>query len=125
TTYGAEKAVTAVTNADPAVASSAAHGLADGSYFELKSGWFRANERIFRVDNAAADAFDIEGLNTTNTDNFPAGTGGGSVRPITAWQQVTQILEFTTSGGEQQYANYSFLEEDFERQLPTTTTPQS
>ena len=30
-----------------------------------------------------------------------------------------------TSGGDQQFANFSFLEEDYERQLPTITSAQS
>lgn len=125
TAYGASKPVTAVSNADPALATAAAHGVSNGGFFELNSGWFRANERIFRASDVTTDSLKIEGLNATSTVNYPAGTGAGSLRPITAWTQITQVLEFTTSGGEQQYSNFSFLEEDFERQLPTVTSAQS
>ncbi len=125
TAYGASKPVTAVSNAAPSVATAAAHGVTNGGFFEFSSGWFRANERIFRAADVTTDSLEIEGLNATNTDNYPAGTGAGSLRPITAWTQITQVLEFTTSGGDQQYSNFSFLEEDFERQLPTVTSAQS
>nr|WP_238474257.1 phage tail protein [Pseudomonas cavernicola] len=35
------------------------------------------------------------------------------------------MLEFTTSGGEQQFVTYSFLEEDAEHQIPTVKSARS
>ncbi|MCY1444078.1 Phage tail tube protein, TTP [compost metagenome] len=35
------------------------------------------------------------------------------------------MLEFTTSGGEQQFVTYSFLEEDVEHQIPTVKSASS
>ncbi|WP_225784255.1 phage tail protein [Xenophilus sp. Marseille-Q4582] len=125
TAYGSPKAVTAVTNANPAVATSAAHGLANGALIEVTSGWQRVNDRIVRVANQASGTFELEGINSLATQYYPAGSGVGSVREITTFTQISQILDFTTSGGEQQFATYSFLEEDFERQLPTVTSAQS
>jgi hypothetical protein len=125
TTYGAPKAVTAVTNANPGVASSAAHGLANGAIIESTSGWQKITDRILRVAASASGAFALEGVDTTNTTFYPPGTGVGSVREITAFTQITQILELSTSGGEMQFANYSFLENDFESQLPTQASAQS
>lgn len=125
TGYAASKTVTILSNANPAVLTATAHGLANGDIFELKSGWFRLNERLFRAAGITTDTAQVEGQNTTSTTDYPIGTGTGTLREITAWTQVPQILEFTTSGGEQQYSTYSFLEEDFERQLPTVTAAQS
>lgn len=126
TTYdAASKTITAITNANPGVASSAAHGYLAGALLELKSGWNRINDRIIRVANPAGGTFELDGIDTTNPDFFPAGTGVGSARAITAWTQVSQIIEFTTNGGEQQFVNFSFLEEDYERQLPSITSAQS
>lgn len=125
TAYGSPKAVTAVTNANPAVATSAAHGLANGALIEVTSGWQRVNDRIVRVANQASGTFELEGINSLAMQYYPAGSGVGSVREITTFTQISQILDFTTSGGEQQFATYSFLEEDFERQLPTVTSAQS
>ncbi|CAB3647708.1 hypothetical protein LMG26696_02628 [Achromobacter pulmonis] len=125
TGYANSKAISAITNANPAVASSAAHGLANGALVELKSGWQKLNERILRVADAAAGTFALEGMNTLSPIQFPAGTGGGSVREITTFTQISQILEVSTSGGEMQFATYSFLENDFEAQIPTQASAQS
>lgn len=125
TGYANSKTITAITNANPAVASSAAHGLANGALVELKSGWQKLNERIVRVADAAAGTFALEGMNTLSPIQFPAGTGGGSIREITAFTQITQVLETTTSGGEMQFATFSFMENDFESQIPTQASAQS
>ncbi|AZS78592.1 phage tail protein [Achromobacter spanius] len=125
TAYGASKNITALTNANPAVATSAAHGIANGALVEVKSGWQKINERIVRVADAAAGAFSLDGMNTSSLVQYPAGTGAGSVREITAFTQITQILETSTSGGEMQFATYSFLENDFEAQIPTQASAQS
>lgn len=126
TALGAEKTISAVTNANPAVASSASHGLAAGDIFTLKSGWARANERVFRVGSSpATGSFSIDGLDASNTSLFPAGSGVGSAVPVTTFTQITQVLDLTTSGGDMQFTQYSFLENDFESQLPTQAAAQS
>ena len=126
TTVAPDKSITAVTNASPAVASSASHGMSAGAIFVLKSGWARANERAFRVGaGPASGTFPIEGLDSTNTTAFPAGSGTGSFAEITGFTQISQVLDLTTSGGEMQFTQYSFLEQDFESQLPTQSSAQS
>lgn len=122
TAYGAVKAISAITNANPGVASAAAHGFSDGDFVEITSGWSRLNNRVVRVDAPTTDAFNVEGINTTSTLNYPSGTGGGSAREITQWTQISQIMELSTSGGEMQFTTYSFLEQDFESQLPTQSS---
>lgn len=125
TGYGADKAVSAISNANPAVATAASHGIANGAFFELKTSWQKISERIFKATNVASGTLEIAGSNTTDTSRFPVGGGSGSVREITGWTQVTQILGFATNGGDQQYWTGSFMEDDFERQLPTVTSSQS
>ncbi|MBP6650827.1 MAG: phage tail protein [Xylophilus sp.] len=122
TAYGAVKAISAITNVNPGVASAAAHGFSDGDFVEITSGWSRLNNRVVRVDAPTTDAFNVEGINTTSTLNYPSGTGGGSAREITQWTQISQIMELSTSGGEMQFTTYSFLEQDFESQLPTQSS---
>ena len=39
--------------------------------------------------------------------------------------QVSQIVEFSTSGGEQQYVDFGFLEDDFDQQIPSTKSAMS
>lgn len=64
-------------------------------------------------------------MNTTNVSTYPAGSGVGSLVEVSGWQQVTQILETSSSGGEQGFVNYSFLESDAEYQIPTVKSPVS
>ena len=126
TTYAAADTVSAVTNANPAVATtSSAHGITTGNFVEVTSGWSRLNNRIVRAASASGSTLTYEGIDASSTTNYPAGTGGGSVREITAWTQISQIVELSTSGGEMQFTTYSFLEQDFESQLPTQSSPMT
>lgn len=117
--YGSPITTTAVSNANPGVATATAHGLADGDFVEVTSGWSRLTEKIVRVDSAATNTFALEGINTTSTTIYPAGSGTGSVREITGWTQLAQILDSSSTGGEQQFTEYQFLEADAQKRIPT------
>ncbi len=118
--YGDATSMTAVSNADPAVATlESSHAIATGDQFEVTSGWGRLNERIIEAGTVAGNNVPLRGFDSTNTTRFSAGAGVGSVREILTWTQLTQILEFTGEGGEQQFLPYQFLEEFDERRIPT------
>lgn len=118
--YGAVITNSSITNASPAVVTtSAVHSLANGDFVEVTSGWSRLNGRIFRVAAASGSVFTLEGLDSSDVTLYPVGSGAGTCRKVATWQQITQILDMTTNGGEQQFATYSFLEQDFESQIPT------
>lgn len=124
--YGSVSTVSAITNANPAVVTtSAAHSLANGDFVEVTSGWSRLNGRVVRVAAASGSTFTLEGIDTSSVSLYPAGGGIGSVRKIATWTQITQMLDLTTAGGEQQFVNYSFLEQDFESQIPTIKSASS
>ena len=124
TTYAAADTVTVVSNASPAVATtSGTHGITTGNYLEVTSGWSRLNNRIVRAASAATTSVTYEGYDSSSTTTHPAGTGIGSVREITAWTQITQIMSASSSGGDMQFVQYSFLEQDFQSQLPTESSP--
>lgn len=120
--FGTAKTITATTNADPGVVSSAAHGYTDGDYVVIESGWARLNERIVRVDSAATGTFAMEGIDTSNTTIYPSGGGTGTATEITGWTQLAQILGSTSTGGEQQFWTGQLLEGDREIRIPTTKT---
>lgn len=124
TAYAASINVTAATNASEAVLT-ATNTLVVGDYVEFTSGWSRANNRVFRVKSPSGTTIVLEGLDTSSTTLFPAGSGTGSIRKINTWTQITQIMTCTSSGGDPQYQTYSFLEQDFDSQIPTTTSAQS
>lgn len=125
TVYGSVISITAASNANPAVLTAAAHGLANGDLVEVTSGWSRINNRIYRVSLSAAGTFALEGLDSSNTTTYTPGGGVGSVRKIATLTQITQILETTSSGGEMGFTEVSLLENDFSTQLPTQASAQS
>lgn len=125
TTYGTSKTVSAVTNANPGVATSTSHGLANGDLVAVTSGWSNLNNRIVRVAGSLTNTFNLDGIDTSSTTLYPAGSGVGSVLPITAFTQISQIMGFSTSGGDQQFATFSFLEQNFETQIPTVFSAQT
>lgn len=125
TTFGTPVAITGISNAATAVATAAGHGFANGDIIVLKTGWQRANDRVFRVAASAAGTFELEGLDTSDTSAFPVGTSGGTAMKVTAFTQVSQIIGISTSGGEPQFATVSPLESDFEIQIPTMYSAQS
>lgn len=124
TGYANPLSVTAATNAAECVLS-VTNTLSAGDIVEYSSGWSRANARLFRLKAATGASVTLEAFDTTLASLFPAGSGTGSIRKVNTWQQITQVLENTSSGGEPQYQTYSFLEQDFDSQIPTTTSAQS
>ncbi len=118
--YGPAVVVTAISNAAPAVVSATAHGLTNGTIVLLSGGWSKINNRTYRVSAATADSFALEGTDTTDTVRYPAGVGATTtIRPVTTWTQVPQIMSVDFSGGEQNFFTFQFLEDDDERQFPT------
>lgn len=118
--YAAAKAFTSISNAAEAVVNDATHTYAIGDILEITSGWSKLNGRLARVKSVVAStSYTLEKIDTSNLTKYPAGSGIGSTRKITTWQQITQILSSASSGGEQGFAPYSFLEDSTERRIPT------
>ena len=119
--YAASKTMSAVTNANPAEATlEATHGVVEGDFIEVTSGWSRLNNKIVRAGTVATNDVELEGIDSSLTSIYAAGSGAGSVRKITGWTQLQQVLGNSSSGGEQQFATYQFLEDDQETRIPTT-----
>jgi len=114
TTFGSAITVTVVTNANPAVCTATAHGLSNGDIIEVTSGWGRLNKRVFKVAGVTTDTFQLSGMDTSSTSFFPAGTGIGSVREVTAWTQLSKVMNPATQGGEPKTVTYKWVESDVE-----------
>lgn len=125
TTLGSAKTVSALTNANPGVATSTAHGFVNGDIVLMNSGWSNLNQKAVRVAGSIANAFNLDGIDTSLTSLYPAGSGTGSASLVGGFTQISQIMGLTTQGGDQQYATFSFLEQNFETQLPTVFSAQS
>lgn len=119
--YGPVKAMSALSNGNPAVATlEANHGVATGDVVEVTSGWSRLTNKIVKAGVVATNTVELLGINALLQSIYPAGGGVGTVREITGWTQLSQILSSSSSGGEQQFATYQFLESDSEKRIPTT-----
>jgi hypothetical protein len=119
--YGTSKNMTAVTNANPGVATlEVGHGIATGDFFEVTSGWARLNEKVVKAGTVATNDVPILGIDTSLTSIYPALGGTGTIREITGWTQIAQVLSSQSEGGEQQFVNYQFLESDIEKRIPTS-----
>lgn len=116
---GADVAITAITNANPAVATSTAHGLSNGDYVEIVSGWSRLTNKVVRVAGVTANTFQLEGIDTTLTSIYPAAGGTGTFAKVNGFTQLSQILSSASNGGEQQFLEYQFLESDAQKRIPT------
>ena len=109
TTFASAKTISALTNADPAVATSTTHGYSDGDIVLIESRWDDVNESVFKVEELTADTFSLVDQNTTDTDWFPAGTGTGSAKKISGWTEIPQILTISNSGGDPKFATVAPL----------------
>lgn len=108
------KTVTNISNAAEGVVSSVAHGYSVGDIVLIFSGWGRLNFRAFRVKSVTSDTFVLEGANTSNSELFSAGGGGGTVQKVTTWVDLDKTLNHSTSGGDAKTVNVKFIESDVE-----------
>jgi hypothetical protein len=96
-TYGTAKVVSAVTKANPGVASSTSHAMANNTvgYFDDVVGMGQLQYQACRVKNTATNAFDLQGLNTTNFSDFTS----GDFIPVTAWATLSESTSYSIGGG--------------------------
>lgn len=118
--YGDALDMTAISNADPGVATlEASHGVVAGDFLEITSAWSRLTDKIIKAGTVSTNDVPLLGIDTTLTSIYPAAAGAGTVRKITGWTQLSQILSSSSSGGEQQFLEYQLLEADAQKRIPT------
>jgi hypothetical protein len=125
TAFAAAKTITGFTNANPGVATSTTHGLLDNDIVYFNSaGWPEAADSVFKLDQLTADTFSLTGLDTTNVATFPAGAGASStVKKISTWVAIPQVLTIATSGGDPRFTTISPLARRTAIQVPTGFNP--
>lgn len=124
-TYATALAFATITNATEAVATVAGGTLATGDIVLLSSGWSKLDNKVVRVKAATATAITLESIDTTDTQIFPAGSGAGSMKKVLTWVQIPQVTDLAFSGGEQNYLDVVFLENDQGKQIPTDKSAAS
>lgn len=116
--FGATKNVTAVTNEAEAKLTITAHGYSAGDIFQIYSGWGRLNRRVARVKSVVSpDQIVAEQIDTSNTDFFPPGSGIGTVRKITTWQQINKYSGLQSNGGDPKNITVKWMDSDVEESL--------
>lgn len=112
--------VSAVTNAKGAVFTIPAAGtLVVGDVVFIKSGWGLIDSLVAKITAVKDSTVTIGSLNTSDVRFFPTGGGLGSLTKVSEWTQIPQITEVGASGGDQQYVQVQFLEDDRQRNLAT------
>lgn len=111
----------AITNAVNAVITVEADTVNEGDIVLISSGWSHLSNVVAKVTSVESTKATLGGINTSNTKIFIPGSGVGSIQVIdpTSWVQIPQITEVSASGGEQNYYQFQFLEDDQQRSLPT------
>ena len=89
--------VTAVTNANPGVATAPTHGLTDGDYVILvvSSGMTQLNGQVCRVAGSDTNTFQLEGVDTTNYGTWDSGT----CEEILTWSTYCNATAINLGGG--------------------------
>ena len=118
-TFASAKTISALSNANPAVATSVAHGYTTGDEIVLTSGWEDATDSVFKITVLTADTFSITGLDTSNTSYFPAGTGTGTAQKISGWTSIPQVLTVSGSGGDARFTDVQLLSKRNALKIPT------
>jgi hypothetical protein len=115
----AATATTALSNASECVVT-ATHSLAAGDYVVMASGWGLLDQRVARVKSVSTTvSFVLEGVDTSDTNKYPATTGVGTFRKINTWSTLSQVKGISASGGAQQFADITSITDTVIRQIPT------
>lgn len=100
TTFASAKTLATMSNANPSVAGSVAHGYVDNDELLLTSGWEDATDTVYKADQLTVDTFSLLGLDTTNTGFFTdSGGANSSAQKVSSWQEIPQVLTISTQGG--------------------------
>lgn len=96
-TFSAAKTVTGLSLASPGVATSTAHGLANGTvgYWTVPSGSVQLDGQASRVYNQATNTFDLQGLNTAGFSAW----GTGTFTPVATWGTLAEAIGYSIGGG--------------------------
>ncbi|AGC35341.1 major tail protein [Escherichia phage phiKP26] len=113
-------AVTAITNAaQPVMTVADASTFAAGDFIVVESSsWSKLSEKQLRVVTSTDTTITVEGIDTTDPLQFPAG-GTASIYKVLTWYEMPCVQDVSTDGGEQQFVTYQCLADDREQQIPT------
>lgn len=90
--------ISGITQADPPVVTSSAHGLSDGDAVKITGvvGMTQLNNKIFIVNVLDVNTFELLGVNTTG---YGAYVSGGNFDEVTFSDQWCQVTSYNRTGG--------------------------
>lgn len=96
-TFGTAINVTAVTLANPGVATATAHGQANGTvgFWTVTGGMPQLDGQATRVVATAANNFTLQGLDTTGYSAYTSGT----FTPVATWASLAEATSYSIGGG--------------------------
>ena len=120
TLLAAPRTITAITRANPAVATSTAHAYANGALVLLKiQGMSQLDFAIVRVAATAANTFNLEGIDSTAFDTFTSGTA----ELITFGANATTFQDVNGDGGVAAPISITTIHNDQEFDIPGNRSP--
>ncbi|MBU0752365.1 MAG: phage tail protein [Gammaproteobacteria bacterium] len=112
--------ITAITKANPGVATSVAHGMSDGDIVVLTvQGMHQLDGRVARVANKTLDTFELEGIDTTLFDTFTSGTS----EVITFGTALSTATNVSASGGDFDFIDVTTIHDNVKKQIPGLANP--
>ncbi len=110
-----DRIITAITIADPAIVTSAAHGLDNGDYIILDiQGMEKLDGRVVRVANKQTDSFELEGVSTIGFDPFLS----GKFNKIVYGTTLGIVKDLSATGGEPNFVEVSTIHDSIAKQIP-------
>lgn len=124
-TFASAKTITTLTNGNPAVASSTAHGFVDSDVLLYEGGWEDYDESVLLADMTDANTLALLGMNATNTTFYSPGSGTGTLKKVTDWITVPQVTGISSSGGGPRFTPVQLLARRNATSIPTGFEPTS
>ena len=122
----ATKSITAITQANPAVATSASHGFSNGDrvFISSVSGMTQVNNIEFTVANVTANTFELSGIDSTGYDAYTSGGDVGKIVEVTTTYTTAQVFEinFTQSADVMYFAHKDHAPAKLTRTTATSFT---
>ena len=117
-------AISAISNANPAIASAAALPTEEDIVL-LSSNWTELNELATYVGTVAGGGFQLSQIDTTDESLFPPGESAGNYRIASDFIALSQIRDITQSGGDTNSFTWGYIDDRSPRQRskPTDQNP--
>jgi hypothetical protein len=130
TSIGAAVTASAVSNANPGIATVPKDSFVNDDVLVVSSAWPSINNVVTVADDvtndSSIDTLKLLGLDTTDTGLHPTGGAAAKLSKASGFVDFSQQGDPSTSGGEQQFWSGLFLEDPTGQQInvPTNKSPK-